>query len=212
MTTSRKNAVVIDAGVGNLGNLARALRHLGAECEVTTDPQAVAAARCLVLPGVGAFQPPREKLRGALEDALRQALDEGAWLLGICVGYQLLFESGEEFGVTDGLGLLPGTVRRLPDGVPLPHIGWNRLHDEQQHPLFEGVPGGSYFYFVHSFAALETGDGGCLAQATHGASFAAVAGRGRVLGTQFHPERSGRAGLMLLANYLEIAHAPDPGD
>lgn len=219
MTTSRK-AVVIDAGVGNLGNLARALRHLGAECEVTTDPATIAAARCLVLPGVGAFRPPREILRGALEGALRRALDGGAWLLGICVGYQLLFEQGEEFGSTDGLGLLPGTVRRLPDGVPLPHIGWNCLHDERPHSLFEGVPAGSYFYFVHSFAPLET-DGSperganatpCLAQATHGASFAAVAGEGRVLGTQFHPERSGRVGLTMLANYLELAHAPDSGD
>jgi len=216
-----KEAIVIDAGVGNLGNLARALSHVGAECRITTDPGTVAEARCLVLPGVGAFRPPRETLRGALEDALRRALDGGAWLLGICVGYQLLFEHGEEFGVTDGLGLLPGVIRRLPSkvppggkryDVPLPHIGWNRLHDERRHPLFAGVPAGSYFYFVHSFAPLETENGACLAQATHGTPFVAVAGRGRVLGTQFHPERSGPAGLRLLANYLELAHAPDPGD
>ncbi len=203
-------AIVIDAGVGNLDNLARALRHVGADCRVTADPERIAAARCLVLPGVGAFRPPRETLRGAMEEALRDALGHGAWLLGICVGYQLLFERGEEFGSTDGLGLLPGTIERLPDGVPLPHIGWNRLHDERPHPLFEGVPAGSYFYFVHSFAPLEVGArdadaATCLARATHGASFAAVAGRERVLGTQFHPERSGRVGLRLLANYLEMA-------
>ena len=149
-------AIVIDAGVGNLGNLARALSHVGADVEVTTDPDTVAAARCLVLPGVGAFRPPRENLRGAMEDALRHSLDEGAWLLGICVGYQLLFDRGEEFGSTDGLGLLPGVVRRLPSEVPLPHIGWNRLHDERDHPLFAGVAQGSYFYFVHSFAPLDT--------------------------------------------------------
>lgn len=198
-------ATVIDAGVGNLDNLMRALRHVGADCRLTTDPEAIAAARCLVLPGVGAFRPPRETLRGAMEEALREALDQGAWLLGICVGYQLLFERGEEFGSTDGLGLLPGTVRKLPAGVPLPHIGWNRLHDEQAHPLFEGVPAGSYFYFVHSFAPLVVDDGICLARATHGATFTAVAGRGRVLGTQFHPEKSGRAGLTLLANYLKMS-------
>ncbi len=199
-------ATVIDAGVGNLDNLARALRHVGADCRVTADPQAIAAARCLVLPGVGAFRPPRETLRGAMEEALAGALDRGAWLLGICVGYQLLFEHGEEFGSTDGLGLLPGTIRKLPAGVPLPHIGWNRLHDERPHPLFEAVPAGSYFYFVHSFAPLDAG-AACLAQATHGATFAAVAGRGRVLGTQFHPEKSGRAGLTLLENFLEMSHA-----
>lgn len=197
-------ATVIDAGVGNLDNLARALRHVGAECQVTIDPEVIAAARCLVLPGVGAFRPPRETLRGAMEEALRVALDEGAWLLGICVGYQLLFEQGEEFGTTDGLGLLPGTVRKLPAGVPLPHIGWNRLHDEEPHPLFEGVPAGSYVYFVHSFAPIATGET-VLAAATHGATFAAVAGQGRVLGTQFHPEKSGRVGLTLLGNFLEMS-------
>ena len=195
---------IIDAGVGNLDNLARALRYVGADCAVTADPETIAASRCLVLPGVGAFRPPREALRGAMEEALRQALGEGAWLLGICVGFQLLFERGEEFGSTDGLGLLPGVVDRLPAGVPLPHIGWNRLHDERPHPLFEGVPAGSFFYFVHSYAPLEVGDETRLARATHGASFTAVAGRGRVLGTQFHPEKSGRAGLALLANFLNM--------
>lgn len=207
-----RHAVVIDAGVGNLGNLARALRRVGAECEITTDPETVASSRCLVLPGVGAFRPPRETLRGALEEALRSALDQGAWLLGICVGFQVLFDRGEEFGTTDGLGLLPGVVRRLPDGVPLPHIGWNRLHDESSHPLLAGLAAGSYFYFVHSFAPAGVANGVCLARATHGAAFTAVAGRGRVLGTQFHPERSGPVGLALLANYLEMAHAADSGD
>ncbi len=203
---------MIDAGVGNLGNLARALRRVGADCEVTTDPATVASARCLVLPGVGAFRPPRERLRGALEQALRIALDQGAWLLGICVGFQVLFDRGEEFGSTDGLALLPGVIRRLPDDVPLPHIGWNRLHDERPHGLLAGIPEGSYVYFVHSFAPLDTPNGVCLARATHGAPFTAVAGRGRILGTQFHPERSGAVGLALLNNYLEMAHAADPGD
>ncbi len=198
------NVTVIDAGVGNLDNLARALRHVGAGVEVTADPETIAASRRLVLPGVGAFRPPRETLRGAMEEALHQALGDGAWLLGICVGFQLLFERGEEFGSTDGLGLLPGVVDKLPAGVPLPHIGWNRLHDERPHPLFEGVPAGSYFYFVHSYAPLEDVEATCLARATHGASFTAVAGRDRVMGTQFHPEKSGRAGLALLANFLKM--------
>ncbi len=215
-------ATVIDAGVGNLDNLVRALRHVGADCRLTTDHRVIASSRCLVLPGVGAFRPPREALRGAMEEALHEALGHGAWLLGICVGYQLLFERGEEFGSTDGLGLLPGIVRKLPAGVPLPHIGWNRLHDERAHALFEGLPASSYFYFVHSFAPFEIArqgatsprgvDATCLARATHGVAFAAVAGRGRVLGTQFHPERSGPAGLALLRNFLEISHAADTGD
>jgi len=198
-------AVVIDAGVGNLGNLARALNHLGAATEVSADPGRIAAARCLLLPGVGAFAPPREALRGPLEAALKAALADGAWLLGICVGFQLLFTAGEEFGTTDGLGLLPGRVTRLPAGVPLPHIGWNRLHDLGDHPLVEGVAGSPYVYFVHSYAPEGVAPELCLARATHGRAFPAVAGSGRVLGTQFHPERSGAAGLRVLANYLGLA-------
>lgn len=203
-------ALILDAGVGNLGNLARAVRHAGSDCEVTREPSRIAAGRCLLLPGVGAFRPPRETLRGPMEDALNEALTAGAWLLGICVGYQLLFEAGEEHGTSDGLGLLPGVVQRLPEAVgeasvALPHIGWNRLRYRRPHALFEGIPDRSYFYFVHSYAPIEIDSAAALATAEHGAAFVAVAGLDRVLGTQFHPEKSGRHGLRLLANYLEMA-------
>jgi len=224
---SGPRVVVVDAGVGNLGNVARALAHLGAAAEISSDPARVAAARCLVLPGVGAFAPPREALRGPLEAALGGALADGAWLLGICVGFQLLFSASEEFGVTDGLGLLPGRVTRLPSGVPVPHIGWNRLHDLADHPLLAGLreeadrggdaaapvarPAGRHFYFVHGYAPDDVPQDVCLARATHGRGFAAVAGRGRVMGTQFHPERSGEAGLRLLANFLEMADGAAAG-
>ena len=194
---------VIDAGVGNLGNLVRALESLGAEAEITLDPSRVAERRCLLLPGVGAFAPPREALRGEMEEALHEALEAGAWVLGICVGFQLLFVSGEEFKTVDGLGLLPGRVTRLPDDVPVPHIGWNRLHDASDHPLLEGLRD-RYVYFVHSYAPEGVPDDLCLARCTHGRVFAAVAGRERVMGTQFHPERSGEAGLRLLRNFLRL--------
>jgi glutamine amidotransferase len=209
---SAGRATVIDAGVGNLGNLARALGHLGAEVEITDDPAVIAASRRLLLPGVGAFRPPRERLRGAAEEALARALEQGAWLLGICVGYQLLFESSEEFGATDGLGLLPGTVRRLPDDVPLPHIGWNRLEtaDGERHPLLSEIPAGSHVYFVHSYAPLDVPEDARLATCLHGARFTAVAGRGRLLGTQFHPEKSGATGLRLLANFLALGREEEP--
>ena len=205
------NVTVIDAGVGNLGNLVRALERLDASVEVTLDPEQIAAGRCLLLPGVGAFAPPREALRGEMERALGEALDAGAWLLGICVGFQLLFESSEEFQTLDGLGLLTGRVTRLPGDVPVPHIGWNRLHDVADHPLMAGLRD-RYVYFVHSFAPEGVPDELCLARCTHGRAFPAVAGRGRVVGTQFHPERSGEAGLRLLRNYLEMAHGSAAGD
>ena len=203
------DAVVIDAGVGNLGNLVRAVERVGGRAAITADPDRVADARCLFLPGVGAFAPPREAVRGGVEEALRAALSRGAWLLGICVGFQILFEEGEEFGVTDGLGLLPGRVTRLPDTVPVPHIGWNRLHDLADHPLLSGLAEedgrGRYVYFVHSYAPHGVPDEVQIARCTHGRVFPAVAGRGRVMGTQFHPERSGAAGLRLLSNFLKIA-------
>jgi glutamine amidotransferase len=206
-------ATIVDLGVGNLGNLARALAVAGGAPSVTSDPALIADSRCLLLPGVGAFRPPREALRGPREAALRAALAAGAWLLGICVGFQLLFAASEEFGETDGLGLLPGRVTRLPESVPVPHIGWNRLHDLAPHPLLAGLGEeagesgglGSYVYFVHSFAPEGVPEGSRLALCTHGRRFAAVAGSGRVLGAQFHPERSGPAGLRLLRNFLAMA-------
>jgi imidazole glycerol-phosphate synthase subunit HisH len=203
--------LVIDAGVGNLGNLVRAVERVGGRAEISADPERIAAARCLLLPGVGAFAPPREAVRGGVEGALREALARGAWLLGICVGFQILFDEGEEFGATDGLGLLPGRVTRLPATVPVPHIGWNRLHGVTTHPLLEGLAD-RYVYFVHSYAPEGVPDDLCLARCTHGRAFPAVAGRERVMGTQFHPERSGPAGLRLLTNFLEMAHGADPRD
>lgn len=194
---------VIDLGVGNLGNVVRAMEHVGGAAETSADPRLIAGSRRLILPGVGAFAPPREALRGEIEQALRAALAAGAWLLGICVGFQLLFEESEEFGTTDGLGLLPGRIIRLPEGVPLPHIGWNRLHDLAEHPLLAGLPLEPWVYFVHSFAP-EGADDVTLARTTHGRSFTAVAGSGRVLGCQFHPERSGSTGLKILANFLAL--------
>ncbi len=142
-------------------------------------------------------------MSGAVEAALRAALAGGAWLLGICVGFQILFDEGEEFGTTAGLGLLPGRVTRLPATVPVPHIGWNRLHGAAGHPLLAGLAS-SYVYFVHSFAPEGVPDDLCLARCNHGRVFPAAAGRGRVLGAQFHPERSGEAGLRLLANFLAL--------
>jgi glutamine amidotransferase len=197
--------VVVDAGVGNLGNLKRALERVGAEARITDDPEVVASSRRLVLPGVGAFRPPRERLRGPLEQALRHALERGGWLLGICVGFQLMFEASTEFGTTDGLGLLEGRVTSLPPGVELPHMGWNRLHGMARHPLLDGIAEGAYVYFVHSFAPEGVPEVARLAACTHGRAFAAICGRGRVMGTQFHPEKSGAHGLRLLRNYVELS-------
>lgn len=204
---------VVDLGVGNLGNVVRALGAAGGRPEITSDPAAVRAAHRIVLPGVGAFRPPRERLRGELESALRGALADGAHLLGICVGYQLLFEGSDEFGATAGLGLLRGRVTELPAEVARPHIGWNRLEARAPHALLDGLEVSPFVYFVHSFAP----DGGAaavsdetVATALHGCRFAAVSAKGRICGTQFHPEKSGEAGLRLLRNFLAISAAEAP--
>ncbi len=194
--------VVLDLGVGNLGNLARAVRAVGGEPRITRDPEDVLGARRILLPGVGAFRPPRERLRGSLEMALREAVRAGAWLFGICVGFQLLFEGSEEGGWTLGLGLLQGRIVRLPKGVPVPQIGWNSLEPVRRHPLLDGVLPGSHVYFVHSYAPVGTDPGDVVATAIHGRRFPAAVIRGRVAGVQFHPERSGATGLQILRNFL----------
>lgn len=195
---------VVDLGVGNLGNVVRALTAAGGEPTITTDPGVLRAARRVVLPGVGAFRPPRERLRGSLEEALRSALADGAFLLGICVGYQLLFAGSEEFGATSGLALLGGRVTELPAEVPRPHIGWNRLEVPRSHALLEGLERSTDVYFVHSFAPDLGEEGETIATALHGRRFAAASMHGRVCGTQFHPEKSGDAGLRLLRNFLTL--------
>lgn len=196
--------LVLDLGVGNLGNVVRALSAAGGRPRISADPAAVRAAHNIVLPGVGAFRPPRDRLLGELEDALRAALAERAHLLGICVGYQLLFEGSDEFGATDGLGLLPGRVTELPGEVARPHIGWNRLEVCSPHALLDGLDGDAFVYFVHSFAP-EAGGAETVATTLHGRRFAAVSASGRVCGTQFHPEKSGEAGLRVLRNFLAFS-------
>jgi glutamine amidotransferase len=161
--------------------------------------------------------PKNERWAGGRDDgsapdaALGEALAGGAWLLGVCVGYQLLFEASEEFGVTDGLGLLPGRVTALPPGVPRPHIGWNRVRPAAEDGLFAGLGGEPWLYFVHGFAPEGVPDELVLATAVHGRAFPAAAGRGRVLGTQFHPEKSGEAGLAVLANFLAMSGGGEGG-
>lgn len=194
--------LVLDLGVGNLGNLERALRAVGAHPLRTNDPDRVASAQRLVLPGVGAFRPPRERLAGELERALRAAVARGAWLLGICVGFQLLFEGSEEGGWTPGLGWFSGQVVRLPSEVSLPQIGWNALEFVQKHPLLAGIFPGSCVYFVHSYAPIGAEPGEVVATAVHGRRFPAMVGCGRVAGVQFHPERSGEVGLRMLRNFV----------
>jgi glutamine amidotransferase len=196
--------VLVDYGVGNLGSVGRAFRRLGVDYELTDDVRAVAQAKSLVLPGVGHFGESMTNLRArGLEEAVREALASGARLLGICVGFQMLFESSEEAPGVAGLGLLPGEVRRFPSGLPVPHIGWNQLEVPSGSGLLAGVSEGDYFYFLHSYYVEPRDPGIVLARTDYGRSFCSVAGRGAVAGIQFHPEKSQQLGLKVLSNFVE---------
>ena len=195
---------VVDYGVGNLGSVLKAFRHVGATAELTSDAAVLRGADALVLPGDGAFGATMDEIRArGLDRLIAEAAADGRWVLGICIGMQVLFDESEEHGRHLGLGLLAGRVRRLPAGLPVPHMGWNRLRWPRPHPLMEGIEQGRYVYFVHSFfcdAAPEV----VVATTDYGADYAAVVARDTVLGVQFHPEKSQAAGLRLIENFARL--------
>jgi len=196
--------VIVDHGAGNLGSAARAFRRLGAHVTLSHDPEEIRTAGDLVLPGDGHFGEAMRSLRERdLEEPLLAALGRGARLLGICVGLQMLFSESEEAPGVRGLGLIPGRVRRFPPGFRSPHIGWNQLESLRPHPLFEGIPEGSYTYFLHAFHAEPDEDAVRIASTEYAGRFASAVARGAVIGIQFHPEKSGHIGSRILENFLE---------
>jgi imidazole glycerol-phosphate synthase subunit HisH len=192
---------VVDYGRGNLGSVEKALSGLGLRAVVTQDPRVVGEAEAVVLPGDGAFHDAMSTLGtlGLLEP-IRVCLDDGRPFLGICLGYQLLFTESEEFGQGKGLGVIPGAVRRFPAGLKVPHMGWNRVHGGDLR-LFDGIPAGAHFYFVHSYYPETEDPSLAMARCTYGVSFPAAVERGALFATQFHPEKSQRWGLRLLENF-----------
>ena len=225
---------VVDYGRGNLGSVEKAFGRVGIPAVVTQDARAVDEADAVVLPGDGAFHDAMANLeRLGLLPALRRALDGTRPFLGICLGYQLLFSSSEEFGEGRGLDVIPGVVRRFPPGRKIPHMGWNSVEHAADLRLFGGIPAGAYFYFVHSYYPVVAGavrpastEGGLkempgapdaespreethgvpvrVAWCEYGVRFAAAVEHGRIHATQFHPEKSQRWGLRLLENFAAI--------
>lgn len=192
------DVTLIDSPVANVANIARGLRAAGASLHVTRDADAIARTPKVVLPGVGSFIAAMRWLQEhRIDAALREAVDRGATLLGICVGHQLFFDASHEMGTTRGLGLVRGEVRQFVGPLPVPQIGWNRV--AARGPLFEDVED-DVFYFVNSYAAIDAPDE--IARADYGGSFTAGIQRGRVFGVQFHPEKSSHAGLRVLRNFV----------
>ncbi|MGA8892857.1 MAG: imidazole glycerol phosphate synthase subunit HisH [Anaeromyxobacteraceae bacterium] len=201
---SRGAIALVDYGAGNLRSVENALREVGAEVAVTHDPDVVRRAGCIVVPGQGSMPACADAMRASgVADALVEALSRGARMLGICVGLQVLFERGEEAGGARGLGLLPGTVARLPSGVKLPHIGWSRVRAVgSRHRLFAPLDG-EYVYFAHSYAAPADAEGVELL-AEHGRPYCAGLARGDLFAVQFHPEKSQKVGLALLDRFVRL--------
>jgi imidazole glycerol-phosphate synthase subunit HisH len=198
---------IIDYDIGNVRSVEKAFTAQGIPAEVTKDEQVIRAADKLVLLGVGAFGYAMESLRKhGFDQAILEAHDAGKPILGICVGLQMLFDEGHEFGVHRGLGLLPGKVVKFSDEVRVPHVGWNQVeyhNGSVSHPLFRGLADQSFYYFVHSYY-VEPMDESCVLGVTeYGQHYASICGRGRVVGVQFHPEKSQATGLTLLKNFAE---------
>jgi glutamine amidotransferase len=199
---TRPPVAVLDYGVGNLHSAAKALDRAGAEVRVVPTVEAAAGAAGLVVPGVGAYGACLSGLASAGgAEAVAGWLATGRPLLGICVGMQLLFEASEEGPVSDGVGVVPGKIRRLTGDVKIPHIGWDEVTVRPGSRLFAGLGDGTRFYFVHSYAPEPDGDA-VAAVCDYGGRFGAAVEQGNLFGTQFHPEKSGRAGLALLANFV----------
>lgn len=203
---SAPRIAVIDYGLGNRRSMEKSLQRAGAEVTVSDGPETLAAADGIVLPGVGAFRRGMQELQSrGLDTVLSRLTCAGKPLLGVCLGMHLLFESGQEHGVTAGLGLLPGEVRLLDSGgLNLPHIGWNAVHWERPSALAEGIADGTPFYHVHSFVAVPGDPAIVLGTSDYGTRFASVVGRDNIMGTQFHPEKSSRDGIALLANFVAL--------
>jgi imidazole glycerol-phosphate synthase subunit HisH len=202
MAMIRPPVAVLDYGVGNLHSAAKALDRAGADVRVVATVDEAARAAGLVVPGVGAYGACLQGLgRAGGTTAVARWLESGRPLLGICVGMQLLFEASEEGPVGDGVGVVPGKIRRLRGPVKIPHIGWDEVTVRTGSRLFAGLRDGTRFYFVHSYAPEPDG-AAVAAVCDYGGRFAAAVEHGNLFGTQFHPEKSGRAGLALLANFV----------
>lgn len=205
--------VIIDYGGGNLRSVQKAFEHLGHRVTISSSPDVITAAPALIFPGQGASPPAMATLNSTgLADAIRTAINTGKPFFGVCLGLQLLMDSSEE-GETSCLSLLPGTVKHLPQNLipslKIPHIGWNSVVLHHKHPVFNGIPQGSYFYFVHSYYAILSDSSAVLGTTKYEVDFCSVAVRDNLVATQFHPEKSGLLGLQLYDNFVRRVVQPN---
>ncbi len=200
-----KKIVIIDYGLGNLRSVRKGLEHAGADVIISSDPEEIKSADGVILPGVGAFRDAMKNVE-VLRSTIEEYVASGKPMLGICLGQQMMLSTSEEGGLTEGLDLVKGQVLRFPHSeLKVPHMGWNSIKITQKHPIFDGIPDGSFVYFVHSYY-VDTTDKNTLVSCEYGTEFAAaiVNDAGNVIGTQFHPEKSGDTGLKILKNFVAM--------
>lgn len=195
---------IVDYGVGNLKSVTNAMNYLGLNTCITSEASELERADAIILPGVGAFPDAAEKLRAPGLDHVVIAQAQKKPILGICLGMQLLFDQGEEVRPCSGLGLIRGKIARIETEYKLPHIGWNSLKFQNNSPLFKGLDDGAYVYFVHTFCGYAEQEEDVIARTDYGPSVVAAVGHGNVYGCQFHPEKSGETGLVILKNFGEL--------
>ncbi|WP_340819827.1 imidazole glycerol phosphate synthase subunit HisH [Methanolobus sp. WCC4] len=200
-----KKIVIIDYGLGNLRSVQKGLEHAGANVIISSDPEEIKGADGVILPGVGAFKDAMKNVE-KVRDTIDEYVASGKPMLGICLGQQMMLSTSEEGGLTEGLDLVKGKVLRFPHSeLKVPHMGWSDIKITQEHPIFEGIPDGSFVYFVHSYY-VDTTEKNTLISCDYGTQFAAaiVNDAGNVIGTQFHPEKSGDVGLKMLKNFVAM--------
>jgi glutamine amidotransferase len=198
--------VIVDYGAGNLHSVSRAVVHGGVRPLVTSSAKYVSEADALIVPGVGAAADTMANLlRRRLVEPIKEYIASGRPFLGVCMGQQALFDVSEEGGRHECLGVLPGRVVRLPVGLKVPHMGWNQVRQVKKHAIFDGIPDGTNFYFVHSYYPQPEDAAVVIGETEYGVTFPSVVARDNVVATQFHPEKSGEMGLRMYANFLRIA-------
>jgi imidazole glycerol-phosphate synthase subunit HisH len=204
---------IVDYGAGNLRSVEKAIERLGHQAMMTSDPERVLSAAGVILPGVGAAAGIMGGLRRAgLVEPILQVIERGTPFLGVCMGLQVLFTESEEGGGEPCLGVIPGRVRRLPEGLKVPHMGWNTVRQTVRHPLWDGIADDAHFYFVHSFHADPEFRSVVAGETEYGVAFVSAVAVGNVMATQFHPEKSGEIGLRIYDNFARLVRDGLPHD
>jgi glutamine amidotransferase len=197
---------VIDYGMGNLRSVVKAVEKYTSDVRVSSDPASIATSKALIMPGDGAFGHAMENLtQMGWVEPLIDFIKAGGYFFGICLGYQLLFSTSEEFGHHKGLDIIPGAVVRFTTDLKVPHMGWNQVEFKQHHPVVNGIPQQSYFYFIHTYYPVVNDSSWIIGQTQYAVEFASIVGKGNCIATQFHPEKSHKYGLKMIENFVRMA-------